>query len=440
VPEKAYGAAKDYYVGIQDTSFSFAPDAVTPPTTLPLQPKAIQELYETNYGRMNATLGVELPFTNVQIQTTIPYGYVDPPTETINNGETQIWKITHNGVDTHAIHFHLFTVQVINRVDWDGAIRPPEPNELGWKDTVRMNPLEDAIAALRPYRQNLPWPLPDSIRPLDVTMPLGSTGQFMNIDPITNNLITVTNELTNFGWEYVWHCHLLGHEENDMMRPIVFQVPPEAPSNLVATPTTPVNLTWTDNSASETGFTLQRATDAGFTTNVTTFTVPPKPGFGGSVAFTDTTVEANMTYHYQVQAFNAQAYAFPPQNATTTLTSAWSNTVTVTLSGTGTVPVVSLSPTSLSFGNQALGTTSAAKPVKLTNSGLAPLTITSITTSGTHAQTNNCVSPLAAGAFCTINVTFTPPPTVAGGQSGTLTIVDNAPGSPHTVALSGTGQ
>ena len=52
-------------------------------------------------------------------------------------------------MDTHAIHFHLFNVQVINRVGWDGAIRPPDPNELGWKETVRMNPLEDIIVALR---------------------------------------------------------------------------------------------------------------------------------------------------------------------------------------------------------------------------------------------------------------------------------------------------
>ena len=41
--------------------------------------------------------------------------------EIISDGETQIWKITHNGVDTHAIHFHLWNVQVINRVDWAGV-------------------------------------------------------------------------------------------------------------------------------------------------------------------------------------------------------------------------------------------------------------------------------------------------------------------------------
>ncbi len=98
--------------------------------------KTIQELFELDYGRMNATLGTEMAFTNFNTQTTIPLGYIDPPTESFGDGETQIWKITHNGVDTHAIHFHLFNVQVINRVGWDGAVRPPDPNELGWKETV----------------------------------------------------------------------------------------------------------------------------------------------------------------------------------------------------------------------------------------------------------------------------------------------------------------
>ena len=63
---------------------------------------------------------------------------------------TQIWRITHNGVDTHPIHFHLYDVQVVNRVTWDNIIIPTEANELGWKDTVRISPLEDTIVALRP--------------------------------------------------------------------------------------------------------------------------------------------------------------------------------------------------------------------------------------------------------------------------------------------------
>jgi FtsP/CotA-like multicopper oxidase with cupredoxin domain len=195
--------------------------------TAQIQPlsKAIQELFDPTYGRMNATLGVELPATSALIQTTIPLEYIDPATETLNPGETQLWKITHNGVDTHAIHFHLLNVQVINRVGWDGTIKPPNANELGWKDTVRMNPLEDIVVAMQTSAPTLPWPVPNSIRPLDVTMPLNSTGQFTNVDPATNTPIVVTNVMTDFGWEYVWHCHLLGHEENDMMRPLVFRVP-----------------------------------------------------------------------------------------------------------------------------------------------------------------------------------------------------------------------
>ena len=84
--------------------------------------KAIQELFDPTYGRMNATLGVELPFVSALTQTTIPLGYVDPVTEKVTDGETQFWKITHNGVDSHPVHFHLVNVQVINRVGWDGKI------------------------------------------------------------------------------------------------------------------------------------------------------------------------------------------------------------------------------------------------------------------------------------------------------------------------------
>jgi FtsP/CotA-like multicopper oxidase with cupredoxin domain len=188
-------------------------------TTMPLQPKCIQELFELNYGRMNATLGVELPYTNFNIQTTIPLGYIDPVTELLQNGVTQLWKVTHNGVDSHAIHFHLFNVQVINRVGWDGMIRAPDPQEIGWKETVRMNPLEDCIVALTPNLPPAPFAVPNSVRLLDPTMPLDSPLTLTN--PADGNPITVANAPTDFGWEYVWHCHILGHEENDMMRPMV---------------------------------------------------------------------------------------------------------------------------------------------------------------------------------------------------------------------------
>jgi hypothetical protein len=91
----------------------------------------------------------------------------------------------------------------------------------------------------------------------------------------------------------------------------------------------------------------------------------------------------------------------------------------------------------LTFASQPLATTSAPQIVTLTNTGNVPLTISSIVTSGDYAQTNTCGTSVAAMTSCAITVTFTP--TVRGARSGAVTIVDDAPGSPHTVALSGTG-
>jgi len=257
----------------------------------PLLDKTIQELFTLDYGRMNATLGVELPFTNFLTQTTIPYGYIDPPTEIFKDGEVQFWKITHNGVDTHFIHFHLFNVQVINRIGWDNAVKPPDPNEVGWKDTVRMNPLEIIVVALRPMQQNLPFNIPNSFRRLDVTQPAGSTLGFTNVDP-TNQPAAVTNDMTNFGDEYVWHCHILGHEENDMMRAMILAVPPGAPASL--TSLGGGSISWVDASTNETGFTIQVAPSVAGVPGVwgTVGTVATQgnfgPGFGSSVGTTYT--------------------------------------------------------------------------------------------------------------------------------------------------------
>ena len=98
---------------------------------------------------------------------------------------------------------------------------------------------------------------------------------------------------------------------------------------------------------------------------------------------------------------------------------------------------VTVTPTSLSFGNQVVSTTSTSKAVTLKNGQSVTLTISSISTSGDYAQSNNCGTSLAAGVSCTINVTFTP--TTTGTRTGTLTVTDDASGSPQTVSLTGTG-
>ncbi len=305
-----YTAADETYSLIQDTNLTFTPVGSVTPITVEMKPKAIQELFEMDYGRMNSTLGVELPFTNSRNQTTIPLGYIDPPTEIIQDGNVQIWKITHNGVDTHAIHVHLFNMQLINRVGWDGAIRPPERNELGWKETVRMNPLEDCIVALKPVAPALPFAVPDSNRPIDPTMPLGST--FQSIDPITNQSYTVTNIMTNFGWEYVWHCHLLGHEEMDMMRPMVFTelkkyvTSVTAPYGLTADVNTTqrIHLAWVDNSSKETGFRIERAIEPNAFAEINTVDV-------NVTDYNDNNVIPGLTYTYRVLDFNSDGNSLP---------------------------------------------------------------------------------------------------------------------------------
>lgn len=275
----------------------------------PLKNKAIQELFDPNYGRMNATLGVEMPFTSALTQTTIPLGYVDPPTENMNPDETQVWKITHNGVDVHPVHFHLYNVQLINRVGWDGTIKPPAPQELGWKETVKMNPLEDIIVAMRPKKPILPgFGLPESVRALDPTQPLGVTTGFTQVNPDTGNPANVTNQLNNFSWEYVWHCHILGHEENDFMRPVTFKVIETAPLAATALTATAnpqgVALAWTDNATNEYQFDIMRAlADAGGAP----IGAYAKVGqaLANATGFVDTTVAEVTSYSYQVVAVSA---------------------------------------------------------------------------------------------------------------------------------------
>jgi FtsP/CotA-like multicopper oxidase with cupredoxin domain len=316
---------------ISDTALTFKPlaDSFTgaleaTAVTLGQGPKGIQELFTMDYGRMNALLSTEIPNTSATIQTTIPYYYVDAPTELVkispNNGSpvtgavgidpvnsqmddgTQLWKITHNGVDTHAVHFHLFNVQIINRVGWDGMVRNTELNELGWKDTVRMSPLEDVIVALRPKKMldstdlhalypteaniaGMDFQVPNSHRLLDPSQGTGPDANFYQLDPLTGNASTESNQVMNFGWEYVWHCHILGHEENDMMRTISVAQQPDAPALTALTGTGvavatngsasgPINVNWNDLSMVTNWVTIQRDTTTTFNSaNLATFNV-----------------------------------------------------------------------------------------------------------------------------------------------------------------------
>ena len=108
---------------------------------------------------------------------------------------------------------------------------------------------------------------------------------------------------------------------------------------------------------------------------------------------------------------------------------------TATLSGTGLGAAAGINPISLAFTAQTAGTISNAQIITLTNSGTAPLNISGITASQNFDETNTCSTSVAAGSNCQISVTFSP--STSGNLTGTITISDNATGSPQTISLSG---
>ncbi len=114
---------------------------------------------------------------------------------------------------------------------------------------------------------------------------------------------------------------------------------------------------------------------------------------------------------------------------------------TQTIALSGDAPAATVSATMLAFGPQQVQTASAPQQVTLTNTGSAALTVTNIAVTGTNSSAfvfpNPCGGSLAAGANCTIEGHFTP--AGAGPMTATLTITDNASGSPQSIGLSGVG-
>jgi len=169
----------------------------TPPPGVTVRSLTLNETFD-GYGRLIQLLGTNVPATNRGHG--FGRAYMDSATETPSNGDIEVWQIANLTGDTHPIHFHLVNVQIISRQlfkvsnyngtpAYTGPARAPDPNEAGWKDTVRMNPAEVTTVIMQFKLPSVPFAMPSSPR----------TG----------------------GNEYVWHCHILEHEEHDMMRPLV---------------------------------------------------------------------------------------------------------------------------------------------------------------------------------------------------------------------------
>ena len=139
-------------------------------------------------------------------------------------------------------------------------------------------------------------------------------------------------------------------------------------------------------------------------------------------------------------SFSANCTPASPQTnpPTCTVTMSAAETVTATFNTTATGSI-SIAPTALTFGSQAVGTTSATQTVTVSNTGGTTVTFTSIVTSGDFAGATlaQCPSIAVEGTPCTFQISFKP--TATGTRTGAITFTDNATGSPQTVTLTGTG-
>ncbi|HEX3961354.1 MAG TPA: choice-of-anchor D domain-containing protein, partial [Trebonia sp.] len=105
--------------------------------------------------------------------------------------------------------------------------------------------------------------------------------------------------------------------------------------------------------------------------------------------------------------------------------------------GGGPTSALTASPSSLSFGNETVGSTTSAQTVTVSNPNSSAISVSQLAVSGPFSQTNTCGTSIAANGSCTVSIKFAP--TAAGAASGSLSVASNAPSSPLTVALSGTG-
>jgi spore coat protein A len=215
-----------------DTTTNLAPGLDAPlipfgsstvPAGVPLRQLSLNEVFDS-FGRLIQLLGTLTPTGSPA--SGLGRAYESVVTEKVNANATEVWEILNLTGDVHPIHFHLVNVQVINRqpfatpiplaggakpprgasaniakviqqkgVTYTGPATPAAPSETGWKETVMMFP----GTVTRIITQ---FKLPQIVTAKGTVVPTPSS-------PRTG------------GNEYVWHCHILEHEEHDMMRPLV---------------------------------------------------------------------------------------------------------------------------------------------------------------------------------------------------------------------------
>jgi spore coat protein A, manganese oxidase len=206
------------------------------PSTVTKRFMSLNEYFDER-GRLIQIIGNDLnPYGSPYDTTSSYYQYGVPPAsgqtsvgafpDTVHAGDTEVWEVYNTTGDVHPMHFHLVNVQVINREIFDpasgypytlsGAPIPPAANELGWKETVPMYP-GTVTRVMMKWDLNAAKIVDKNRNP--ITTKPNLVGRLLGQIPIVGGQPPVSPRTG--GFEYVWHCHILEHEEHDMMHALV---------------------------------------------------------------------------------------------------------------------------------------------------------------------------------------------------------------------------
>lgn len=333
LPQPSYDAAfgtdtaQPVTVGVLATSVTVPSTGETGPVTLPVARKSIIERIDPAHGRVITALTAAGPGCADSGPDREPGRYVGPSTETLLATDTdspaetlltcastgsssgaadddhgaagglQVWRISNHSGGTEFLRFSGGQVQLINRTARDGALRLPGGTELGWQDSVRIDPAEDAVLAVRAA---VPTGLPFTVGDRQPDIPAGSAS-------------TAGDRQAAPGWCYTWQSQLLGHQAYGLVRPLVLRVAPTGPTGLggtavpgCATELPAILLRWTNHAdrPAATELLIQRATDPEFTAGLHEMRVA-----AGDTRYADTAIEPGVTYYHRIRAQNRAGYS-----------------------------------------------------------------------------------------------------------------------------------
>jgi len=266
---KTNGVVMQFRVGTTVTGGS--DPSLNPATTTTLRPAPIERPVAGPVKRaltLNEEMGLGGPLA-MFVNNTM---WDMDPTESVQVGDTEVWEIINLTADTHPIHLHLFQFQMVNRQAFNtskymgvygmpmagmgpplpydvptaatgfklggnpdvtpylqGPAVAPDPNERGWKDTFRMNPGEVTRIIVRAAPQDAAEKAAAALPPVAVAPGVN----FFGFEPWTP-----MGQTDSFGYPggpgYVWHCHIIDHEDNEMMRQLMILGPPAVASQLAS--------------------------------------------------------------------------------------------------------------------------------------------------------------------------------------------------------------